>query len=150
MRKKEARENNLKLGPTRKELKNSKMCRSACKVRLVLDFSFDKYMSSRDIGKCVNQLLRCYSANRRCANPVQMYVVNFGGASRKEISKHNGYEHWDVNFNEQSYLEIFDRDSLIYLTSDSENVIQTVEDDKVYIIGALVDHNSQKVKSLCA
>ena len=33
----------------------------------------------------------------------------------------------------------------MYLSSDSANVMQTVEEDKVYIIGGLVDHNKHKV-----
>lgn len=122
------------------------MSSSECKVKVALDFSFDDLMSPRDISKCVNQAMRCYSLNRRSENPVQFYIVNFKGKSKQEMRKHNGYEKWDIHFHSENYLELFDKDSLVYLTSDSDNVIETLQDDKVYIIGALVDHNSQKVK----
>lgn len=149
----EAREHNIKLGPTRKELKNCKMSTSKCKIRLVLDFSFDDLMSPKDIAKCVSQVLRCYSLNRRSQDPMQFYVVNFNGKSKEEMTKHNGYQKWDVHFHSESYLDLFPKESLVYLTSDSDNVIHSLEDDKVYIVGALVDHNAHKVndifKSIC-
>lgn len=144
LRRSDAREKNIKLGPSRKELKRSTMSNSKCKIKVVLDFSFDDLMNPKDVSKCVNQAMRCYSKNRRSENPMQFYIVNFKGKSKEEMGKHNGYDNWDVNIHSEEYLELFNKDDLVYLTSDSDNVIETLEDDKVYIIGALVDHNSQK------
>ncbi len=42
-------------------------------------------------------------------------------------------------------MDVFKKEELVYLTAESPNVIQTLEDDKVYIIGGLVDHNRLKV-----
>nr|CAD7196087.1 unnamed protein product [Timema douglasi] len=200
-RKLEARLNKQPLGPSRKLLKNSKMSESKCKVRVAIDTSFDDLMNNKDTNKCVNQLLRCYSANRRASNPIQLYFTSFVGNTKTEMAKLSGYTNWDVcstlavdktnddreigvripvrctkvayvsaqylnmfranltlqvemftivlvfvqvNFKSESYMDIFDKNELIYLSSDSDNIITTLEDDKVYIIGGLVDHNSQK------
>lgn len=51
-----------------------------------------------------------------------------------------------MQFHEQSYLDLFPKDKLVYLTSESENVIESFEDDSIYIIGGLVDHNEHKVR----
>ncbi|CAH1397383.1 unnamed protein product [Nezara viridula] len=143
-RKEEAKRNNVKLGPTRKELKQHKMSLSSCKVRVLLDFSFDDLMNEKDLHKCINQFSHCYAINRRCLNPLQLYVANFKGKAKDIIQKNNGYNNWDVNFHTEDYCDIFKKEELVYLTSDSENVIESLDTSKVYIIGALVDHNSQK------
>ncbi len=44
----------------RKRLKESTMAASACRVGVVVDFSFEEYMHQRDLGKCTKQLLHCY------------------------------------------------------------------------------------------
>lgn len=143
-RREEARLNNIKLGPSRKELKQHKMSLSSCKVRVVLDFSFDDLMNDKDLHKCINQFSHCYAINRRCPNPLQLHVANFTGKAKDTIQKNNGYNNWDVNFHPEDYCDIFKKEELVYLTSDSENVIDSLDSSKVYIIGALVDHNSQK------
>lgn len=90
-----ARLNNISLGPSRNALKKSTMANSNCKVRVVIDLSFDDLMSDLDMGKCVKQMLHCYSLNRRAENPMQLYFTNFNGKVEKEMEKHEGYRNWD-------------------------------------------------------
>jgi Trm5-related predicted tRNA methylase len=52
---------------------------------------------------------------------------------------------FQVNFRSESYMDIFESKDLVYLTSESDSIISSLEGDKVYVIGGLVDHNSHKV-----
>jgi tRNA (guanine9-N1)-methyltransferase len=42
-------------------------------------------------------------------------------------------------------VDVFESKDLVYLTSESDSIISSLEGDKVYVIGGLVDHNSYKV-----
>jgi len=44
---KQAREQNIDLGPSRKTLKRNTMEHSACRIRVVIDCSFDNLMTER-------------------------------------------------------------------------------------------------------
>lgn len=50
-------------------------------------------------------------------------------------------EHWS---------SIFDNEKVVFLTADAESILETVERDTVYIIGAFVDHNQHKFLSMNA
>ncbi|EFN70800.1 RNA (guanine-9-)-methyltransferase domain-containing protein 2 [Camponotus floridanus] len=139
-----ARANNLSLGPSRKLLKKSTMAISPCKLMVTIDLSFDELMIDKDIAKLTKQILRCYTLNRRAIAPMQFSLTSFTGRSRADMEKHNGYEHWDVNFHTESYINIYPKDKIVYLTSESENVIDRLNHEWVYIIGGLVDHNAHK------
>ncbi|KAJ8683236.1 hypothetical protein QAD02_019028 [Eretmocerus hayati] len=139
-----ARENNLDLGPSRKFLKTCTMAHSPCKLNVTIDLSFDDLMIEKDLAKLIKQILRCYTLNRRALAPLQFSLSSFQGKSLEEMRKHNGYENWDVKFIPDSYLEVFPRDKIVYLTSESENVIEELDTNSTYVIGGLVDHNCQK------
>ncbi|XP_071131500.1 tRNA methyltransferase 10 homolog A-like isoform X1 [Mytilus edulis] len=143
-RRQEARDRGETLGPTRKMLKLNSMEKSTCKVKVVLDCSFDEYMNDKDIMKLTKQVGFCYSANRRAENPLQFYVCGLHGQMQQRLESIGDYKNWDVNFTENDYHEEFDKDKIIYLSGDSPNVLEDLSDDHVYIIGGLVDHNQYK------
>jgi len=68
-----------------------------------------------------------------------------------ETAMHGVHRQWrGVQVSSDPYETIFSnvaKENLVYLTADSENVIDSLEKDKVYIIGGLVDRNRHKVKN---
>ncbi|XP_034840244.1 tRNA methyltransferase 10 homolog A [Maniola hyperantus] len=144
VRKREARIANIDLGPNRKALKKMKLEKPKRTIGIIIDLSFENLMIEKDRYKVIKQILRCYSVNRRSDSPLQFYVTSFGEKSKIDMSRHNGYENWDIVFQETSYLETFPKEKLFYLSSESDNVIESFEEDTYYIIGGLVDHNQHK------
>lgn len=150
-KKKEKRKAEVALGipgpnVLRKKLKQNKIDNTPNPVRVIVDLSYDELMSEKDIGKTAKQLQRVYTANRKSTMPIKLFYTGLRPDSQIEIAlrKYDGYKNWDIKFHEESYDEIFDPKTLVYLSSDSENVLQELDQNAVYIIGGLVDHNAHK------
>uniref|UniRef100_A0A672R4Q6 tRNA methyltransferase 10 homolog A n=1 Tax=Sinocyclocheilus grahami TaxID=75366 RepID=A0A672R4Q6_SINGR len=108
-------------------------------LRLVIDCSFDNLMVLKDVKKLHKQIQRCYAENRRTLHPVQASLKQV----MDEINK--GWVNWkDVHFKPDAFHEIMKKEDLVYLTSDSPNVLQELDEAKAYVIGGLVDHNHHK------
>ena len=117
----------------------------ASSLRVAIDLSFDDLMTDRDIHKLLKQIQRTYSINRRADRPIQLYLTSFGGRSKTILDEiHCKYTSWDVHIKEESYGDVFSQEDVVYLTSDSPNVLSEVDESKAYIIGGLVDHNHHK------
>lgn len=130
----------------RKKLKQNKIDNSSNPVRVAVDLSYDGLMSDKDISKCAKQLQRVYTANRKSTMPIKLYYTGLVEDSRVEIElrKYDGYKNWDIKFSTEPYTQIFDPESIVYLSSDSENILHELDPNAVYIIGGLVDHNAHK------
>lgn len=117
----------------------------ASSLRVAIDLSFDDLMTDRDIHKLLKQIQRTYSINRRADRPIQLYLTSFGGRSKTILDEiHCKYTSWDVHIKEESYGDVFSQEDVVYLTSDSPNVLSEVDESKAYIIGGLVDHNHHR------
>ena len=117
----------------------------ASSLRIGIDLSFDDLMSDRDIQKLLKQVQRAYSVNRRAQHPVQLYLTSFGDKTKTKLQENKcNYEQWDIHINTEPYSNLFAKEDIVYLTSDSPNVLSEVDESKAYVIGGLVDHNHHK------
>ncbi|ESO84248.1 hypothetical protein LOTGIDRAFT_211230 [Lottia gigantea] len=103
---------------------------STCCVRVVIDCSFDDMMTNKDVIHLTQQ--------------IQFYVSGISGKLKQRIEGIGDYRGWDINMKEESFETLFKKEEIIYLSSESPNILSTIEDDKVYIIGGFVDHNHYK------
>ncbi|XP_019955775.1 tRNA methyltransferase 10 homolog A [Paralichthys olivaceus] len=115
-------------------------------LRLVVDCGFDSLMLIKDVRKLHKQIQRCYAENRRAVHPVQFYLTSLGGQLKQSMDeKDKGWVNWkDITIKTEHYSEVVAKGDLVYLTSDSPNVLEELDQKKAYVIGGLVDHNHHK------
>ncbi|NP_001106356.1 tRNA methyltransferase 10A L homeolog isoform X1 [Xenopus laevis] len=115
-------------------------------LRLVIDCSFDELMALRDVKKLNKQIRRCYAENRRAIHPVQLYLTSYGGQLKSNMDEYDkGWINWkDIHIKPEHYKDLMKKEDLVYLTSDSPEVLSELDETKAYIIGGLVDHNHHK------
>jgi tRNA (guanine9-N1)-methyltransferase len=98
-----------------------------------------------------SQLTRCHAENKRSLKPVEIFITSLDKrlGERMDTALKGVQHRWQgVNVSTEPYETVLSdvaTENLVYLTADSENVIQTLEKDKVYILGGLVDKNRHKV-----
>merc|ERR1719309_939544 len=49
-----------------------------------------------------------------------------------------------MHFKADNFIEVLPKESLVYLSGDSKNTVEKLENGVNYIIGGLVDHNNHK------
>ena len=122
--------------------------KNSSKYQIYLDCSFEQAMSKSEINSLVNQIRYCYASNKKAKHPVKATACSIGGATLDFLSKVSGLDQWENRkfyITDKDIIETTeDKSKLVYLTSDSENTLAKLEDDKIYIIGGIVDRNRLK------
>ncbi|XP_053259978.1 tRNA methyltransferase 10 homolog A isoform X1 [Podarcis raffonei] len=115
-------------------------------LRLIIDCSFDNLMELKDVKKLHKQIQRCYAENRKALHPVQFYLTSHGGQLKDNMNETDkGWVNWkDIHIKSEHYSELMKKEDLVYLTSDSPEVLNELDESKAYVIGGLVDHNHHK------
>ncbi|XP_061218608.1 tRNA methyltransferase 10 homolog B isoform X2 [Neopsephotus bourkii] len=93
--------------------------------------------ASRDCGKVPAALAKERLLQAKTSGP--RLCVDLGVADRMT-------EKMDTT--QESYLDLFPLDAIVYLTPDSENVLEDIDPNKVYILGGLVDESIHKKLTL--
>lgn len=142
------------VGPSRKELKRRQVTVSnqnaAEAIHVAIDLNYDDLMQERDISKCVKQCLRIYTINRRSEQPLRLHFTGIkrDGNIHESFKKNDGWENWNVEYHfDRTHTELFEKEKLIYLTCESDTILEKPLPGHTYVIGGLVDHNH--FKGLC-
>ncbi|KAL0306026.1 UNVERIFIED_CONTAM: tRNA (guanine(9)-N1)-methyltransferase [Sesamum radiatum] len=107
---------------------------------IVIDLEFSHLMSTNELHSLVQQawLLVDFSAitSRLCCQ----------GEMQNQLLRIPGYDKWVIEKEDRSYIEAFQdqKEKLVYLTADSETILDELDPKAVYIIGGLVDRNRWK------
>ena len=115
---------------------------------IVIDLDYDEKMTETEQKSLSQQIMYCYGANKRAKKPFNIFLSKLGGKTQENLNNICGFpDNWlacEVDREQKGYENIFDKNKLIYLSADSPNVLEEIEDDKVYILGGIVDRNRHK------
>ncbi|XP_061301351.1 tRNA methyltransferase 10 homolog B isoform X1 [Pezoporus flaviventris] len=119
--------------------------------RLCVDLGVADCMTEKETSRLASQIRRLYGANRRAEKPFWLCLTEFvvGSLIYEECFRMNdGFSNYLMDTTQESYLDLFPVDSIVYLTPDSENVLEDIDPNKVYILGGLVDESIHKKLTL--
>jgi len=111
--------------------------------QLVFDCSFAEHMKPNDIKSTLSQIRFAYSSCRRSAFPFRCVFTSVEGKF-DELRQYRDFHHYPPVIESQPWWKTISLDRIVYLTADSDSVLQTIEPNTSYVIGTFVDHNSKK------
>ncbi|KAL4479540.1 hypothetical protein ABPG72_018526 [Tetrahymena utriculariae] len=118
-------------------------------IPLIIDNSFEQYMTFREIRSLAIQISQTVFAQRKNKNPFQVNVCN-ASQQLKDCMNTQILKKLPFNVYEQDILEIErfkgKQANMIYLSPDSENELETVDSsgNTIYIVGGLIDRTVKK------
>jgi len=112
--------------------------------RICLDASFEAQLSEKEINSVGSQIMHAYGFFKRCEHPLYFHLTSYGGKLEERMQDFDGINDWKVFFDRRPFYEVFNIPNIIYLSPESEEVLEELHEDKVYIIGAIADHNRLK------
>uniref|UniRef100_A0A1A8DNP9 tRNA methyltransferase 10 homolog B n=1 Tax=Nothobranchius kadleci TaxID=1051664 RepID=A0A1A8DNP9_NOTKA len=120
-------------------------------LRLCVDLSMTDFMSDKEISRLAGQLRRLYGSNKRATHPFRLILTDLREDSRlyrECVRMNDGFLNYLMEITEQSCLDLFPAETVVYLTPDAEEALETLDADRVYVLGGLVDESIQKKLSL--
>ncbi|KAM4537344.1 tRNA methyltransferase 10 homolog B isoform 1-T3 [Odontesthes bonariensis] len=121
-------------------------------LKLCVDLGMTDCMSDKEISRLAGQLRRLYGSNKKATRPFHLFLTDLREDSRlyrECVRMNDGFLNYTMEITEESCLDLFPSENVVYLTPDAEEALETVDADKVYVLGGLVDESIQKKLSLC-
>lgn len=121
--------------------------------KIVFDCSYDEYMTKKEANSAAKQLMISFAENRLHKDPFDLHFCNvdYSGDTFTKLQRYIPNLRSDafpLNLSEGSYLDVFPKDKLVYLTPHCRNDLTEYDSDAVYIIGAMVDTTNHEPLSL--
>lgn len=107
---------------------------------LLIDCSYEPYMTLKNMQNCVLQMVRMWRDNREHVNPYHVIFCNMSnsGMLMKKLSNIlptvNEPDSF-FNYTSKNYLDLYPKEKLVYLTPDADEDLEFFNSDDIYIIG---------------
>ncbi|XP_064633725.1 tRNA methyltransferase 10 homolog C-like [Lineus longissimus] len=124
---------------------HSKRCYEALQFgeKIIFDMSYDDLMRPFDITNTVDQVLEAHGVNKLYRDPFYVYFCNAKPdgrfVERLRKSTQGDFTYYPFTVTEKSYLDLFPKENLVYLTPNAKDYLRDYDANKTYIIGGLVD-----------
>ncbi|KAB7498826.1 tRNA (guanine(9)-N1)-methyltransferase [Armadillidium nasatum] len=111
---------------------------------LVIDLDFYDYMKRREVTSLSEQLKISISRNKLSLEPFNLTLCNVDFDCKKyqslfKFMPNMAEPNFPINVTSESYLDIFPKEKLVYLTPDARDVMERFDHEAIYIIGGLVN-----------
>jgi hypothetical protein len=123
---------------------------------LAFDLRYFGAMNARETQALGRQLLFCYSSARHQRRPLNLLLSGLlaGGAPDEQTHGSGGRElasmldaygrqRWAMASTERTPWDVFGAERCVYLAAESDEDLDELRADRVYIIGGLVDHTDK-------
>ena len=126
---------------------------ASSRPKICIDLQYEELMSEKELIHLAQQLSRVYGFNRKSSDPCHLTFCHLPKDCKTHqicCDKSEGFANYILNFSEKSLIDTFEnrKQDLVYLTPDSDNLLEDIEDNKIYVIGGLVDDSVKKLSSL--
>lgn len=102
----------------KEELKNSQP--------IIIDLSFQKLMTEKEIKSLCSQLAYCHSINRKSTLRSKLILTEYRDRIKEKLEKMS-VNSWGIVLETEHYLNLFPKEKLVYLTGDAEQEMDEVE-----------------------
>ncbi|XP_036149800.1 mitochondrial ribonuclease P protein 1 homolog [Monomorium pharaonis] len=121
--------------------------------KIVFDCGYENDMNDRELHNCAKQISLAFASNRSHVNAMTIYFCNFNkdGLLRQYLEQNIPTllsDDFPAVITSQSYLDIFPKNELVYLTPHCRVNLTEYNPNMTYIIGGLVDKNLPQPLSL--
>jgi ribonuclease P protein 1 len=109
---------------------------------IVIDCGFEQeHAREHYLLNLVDQVQYLYAEINQYHSPSFVYLCNLSrhGRLQAEFDRRSPLENLSLEATESSYLDIFPKEKLIYLSPDSNVEMTSFDHDAVYIIGGIID-----------
>ena len=109
---------------------------------ICFDLNFNHYMEKKEQKSLSSQLALCYNINKRNNKKINFYFTNMTQELMNILNKSDA-DKWKVHYHDEPFYLIDDliklKKEFVYLSPDAEEELNDVSEDKIYIIGGIVD-----------